>query len=81
MEGIMTIQRVYRQSVVAFIAVLWLAIAGCAQAGVRPEVMRYADMVLVNGKIITVDEKFSIREIRSVMTIVGGKIVYEAGRP
>jgi predicted amidohydrolase YtcJ len=52
----------FRMTALAFVLVLSLAAAGCAQTGVHPEVIRHADMVLVDGKVITVDQNFSIRE-------------------
>lgn len=68
----MRIERVFRLFVMAFVAVLSLAAAGCAQIGARPEVVRYADTVLVNGKIVTVDQSFSVRE---AVAIRDGKIL------
>jgi len=47
-----------------FVAALTVigSLAGCAQMGAAPELVRHADMILVNGKVVTVDERFSIQE-------------------
>ncbi len=66
----MNIER--RLLVLAFVAIVSLAGAGCAQIGARPEVVRYPEMVLVNGKIVTVDKSFSIQE---AVAIRDGKIL------
>lgn len=58
----MKIKRVFGLAFLAAVAIVSLAGAGCAQIGARPEVVRYADMVLVNGKIVTVDKSFSVQE-------------------
>ena len=68
----MRTERALRLAVLAVVAIVSLAGAGCAQIGARPEVVRYADMVLVNGKIITVDQNFSIQE---AVAIRDGKIL------
>jgi predicted amidohydrolase YtcJ len=52
----------YRMATLAFVLVSLLAGAGCAQMGVHPETIRHADMILVDGKIVTVDKNFSIQE-------------------
>ncbi len=68
----MSIERALQLAVLAFVAIVSLAFAGCVQTGARPEVVRYADMVLVNGKIITVDKNFSTTE---AVAIRDGKIL------
>lgn len=54
----MRIQRLFKLAALS----LLLVAGGCAQIGSRPEIVRHADMVLVNGKIITVDNRFSVQE-------------------
>ena len=68
----MKIERVFRLAFLAAVGVVSLAGAGCAQIGARPEVVRHADMVLVNGKIVTVDKSFSVQE---AVAIRDGKIL------
>ncbi|MBI4245820.1 MAG: amidohydrolase family protein [Candidatus Rokubacteria bacterium] len=68
----MRIESVLRLFVLVFVALLSLAAAGCAQTGVRPEGLHHADMVLVNGKVVTVDKGFSIQE---AVAIRDGKIL------
>ena len=59
--------------VVLCLLVLWLAPDRRFQAQtLPPEVIRYADIVLHNGKIITVDEQFSIAE---AIAVRDGKIL------
>ncbi len=46
-----------------FLSFLWLALtAQVAAQPLPPEVIRYADIVLYNGKIVTVDAQFSIAQ-------------------
>ncbi len=102
------LQRVNRRLLAACV-IGWSAafVAGQAHAQGAPPaaVLHYPDIVLVNGKVVTVDDRFSLREavairedrilavltedyltvpedrirtIRAAMTIVGGKVVYEA---
>lgn len=66
----MRIESAFRLLVLAFVAIL--SLGGCAQTGARPDVVRYADMVLVNGKIITADKGFSVQE---AVAIRDGKIL------
>jgi predicted amidohydrolase YtcJ len=40
---------------------------------------KYADMVVLSGDYMTVPDD-GLDELEPVMTIVGGKIVYETGR-
>ena len=68
----MRIESVFRLFILAFVAILSLATAGCAQTGARPEVLHHADMVLVDGKVVTVDKGFSIQE---AVAIRDGKIL------
>ncbi len=68
----MSIERAYRLALLAAAGVVSLAAAGCAQIGARPEVVRYADVVLVNGKVVTVDKNFSVQE---AVAIRDGKIL------
>ncbi|MBI2509785.1 MAG: amidohydrolase family protein, partial [Betaproteobacteria bacterium] len=68
----MRIERVHKLVVLAAVGVVSLAAAGCAQIGAGPEVTRHADMVLVNGKIVTVDRSFSVQE---AVAIRDGKIL------
>ena len=68
----MRTERALRLAVLAVVAIVSLAGAGCAQIGARQEVLSYADMVLFNGKIITVDQSFSIQE---AVAIRDGKIL------
>ena len=60
-----------------------------AQSAPSAAVLHYPDIVLVGGKVPTVDDRSGVQEalairedripkIRSVLTIVGGKVVYEA---
>jgi predicted amidohydrolase YtcJ len=58
----MTLQNVFRVAAVAFVGLMGLSMAGCAQTGGRPDMDRHADMVLVNGKVVTVDKRFSVQE-------------------
>ncbi|MBI2226163.1 MAG: amidohydrolase family protein [Betaproteobacteria bacterium] len=69
-EEIMRIESVFRLLVPAFVAIL--SLGGCAQTGARPEILLHADMVLVNGKVVTVDNGFSIQE---AVAIRDGKIL------
>ena len=64
--------RLFRLSSLMFLAALWLMGAGCAQMGAPADVLRPADMVLVNGKVVTVDKNFSIQE---AVAIRDGKIL------
>jgi predicted amidohydrolase YtcJ len=68
----MKMERLCRLALLAAVAIISLAGAGCAQTGARPEIVRYADMILVNGKVITVDKSFSIQE---AVAIRDGKIL------
>ncbi|MBI3025308.1 MAG: amidohydrolase, partial [Candidatus Tectomicrobia bacterium] len=68
----MRIERIFRLSFFVFLAALWLAGAGSAQTGVPAEVLRHADMILINGKVVTVDKGFSIQE---AVAIRDGKIL------
>ncbi len=68
----MRFEHLFRLAVPALVAILSLAAAGCAQIGTSPEIVRHADMILVNGKIITVDKNFSIQE---AVAIRDGKIL------
>src|SRR3972149_1253409 len=68
----MNIKRAFPLAYLAAVGVVLLAGAGCAQIGARPEVVRHADMVLVNGKIVTVDKSFSVQE---AVAIRDGKIL------
>ncbi len=68
----MRIEHLFRLAILAFVAILSLAAAGCAQIGTSPEIVRHADMILVNGKIITVDQNFSTKE---AVAIRDGKIL------
>lgn len=68
----MRIERVHGLVVLAVAAIASLAGTGCAQIGARPEVLHHADMVLVNGKIVTVDKSFSVQE---AVAIRDGKIL------
>ncbi len=44
-----------------------------------PEVLRYADMVLYNGRVLTMDRDIpdeDLSESKVLATIIGGKVVY-----
>ena len=71
-EEMMNIKRAFRLAFLAAVGIVSLVGAGCAQIGARPEVVRHADMVLVNGKIVTVDKSFSVQE---AVAIRDGKIL------
>ena len=47
-------------------------VAGQAADSLPPEVVRYADTILTNGKVFTVDKDFSIRE---AIAIRDGKVM------
>ena len=49
-------------NVLRFAATLVLVLAAGASAQVPPELIAYADLVLVNGKVLTVDAQFSVAE-------------------
>ncbi|MBI4251056.1 MAG: amidohydrolase family protein, partial [Candidatus Tectomicrobia bacterium] len=68
----MRIGRIFRLSFFAFLAAFWLAGGGSAQTGVPAEVLRYADMILINGKVVTADKDFSSQE---AVAIRDGKIL------
>src|SRR5205814_3784329 len=59
-------------AVLLAIVALPASIAGQAPAGVPPEVLAYADAILTNGKVLTVDKDFSIRE---AVAIRDGKVL------
>ena len=52
-------------------ALLWPA-HPAAQQSLPPEVVRYADAIYTNGKVLTVDKDFSIRE---AIAIRDGKVI------
>ncbi|MBI2177578.1 MAG: amidohydrolase [Candidatus Tectomicrobia bacterium] len=68
----MRIERIFRLSFFVFLAALWLAGGGSAQTGVPAEVLRHADMILINGKVVTADKDFSSQE---AVAIRDGKIL------
>jgi len=77
----MNIERALRLAFLAAAGIVSLAAAGCAQMdtrreGVRPAVVGPADTILVNGKIVTVDDFFSIAQ---AVAIKGSRIV-DVGR-
>src|SRR5262245_1885963 len=60
-------------TVAALIAVIGLTVgASLAAAQAPPEVLAYADTILTNGKVLTVDKDFSIRE---AIAIRDGKVL------
>jgi len=59
------------------LATLFIAVAGCAPTGTRPEAARpqpgeVADVILVNGKVVTVDDRFTVAQ---ALAIKGSRIV------
>ena len=59
------------------LATLSIAVAGCAPTGTRPEAARpqpgeVADVILVNGKVVTVDDRFTVAQ---ALAIKGSRIV------
>ena len=71
----MKIERTIWMIVLAFAVALLVPGSGSTQSGstsVSPEVLHYPDLVLINGKIITVDKSFSVQQ---AVAIREGKIL------
>ncbi|HEY3167552.1 MAG TPA: hypothetical protein VGK57_10020, partial [Candidatus Binatia bacterium] len=61
------------KSFLLIVSVFWLSLAGPIHAqNLPPEVLRYADMVFFNGKIVTADERFTVAE---AVAVRDGKIL------
>ena len=65
-----------------FAACLYAAVSSVG-ASVAHAQEPVADLILTNGKIVTVDDRFTIaqavaiKDLKPVLTMVGGKIVYD----
>jgi len=77
----MTILLLCRRVALALLALPFIVVPGCAPTATRPEVARpqardAADVILVNGKIVTVDDRFTIAQ---ALAIKGRRIVAVGG--